>query len=538
MSWHILRKDCRLLWPLILIVTAMHFAKTALYISLGHFGEPQTLRPLGLVFSCLALLGLVVLVVAAIHQDVLTDVRQDWLVRPIKRMDLLLAKILFVVLMVHGPLLIADWIEGLVSGISIYAAAYSALSRGLVLLCLFSIPAALIASVTRNLTEVIAGLLTALIGVFVFGTFVRLAHGLPPPLSGTGLQWITFSSWCLLAVAAAALVLPFQFSYRHTGSSRGLMAGFFGVALLAILMPWKSSFAIQRWLAPQTEMADTLSLAFQPSQGRFQVSRGASNTTISGTATIVHLPLLIAGLPTNALLLTDNAEVRLLKMNGSVVYQGSSHVSVDGAGSITETLMTVREDEAHQNEAHTYQKIAFPSLAYNRLKNEPLRMEIEYFVTLFRSSAVHQVTNFSGEQPLADFGTCATRVDRDGDEIELACLDTKRPPSCFSAVLEHAPSGLKNPEIFSCTPNYAPFSANLLPSIVSRFGGGVPFFDPSGLRTYPVNASKLAESRLVLTAYEPQSHFTRKLIIPEIRLSDWEAVASTQSPSQSDGAGK
>ena len=44
------------------------------------------------------------LIVLAIHQEAIPSITQDWLVRPIKRSDLLLAKVLPVVLVIHAPM--------------------------------------------------------------------------------------------------------------------------------------------------------------------------------------------------------------------------------------------------------------------------------------------------------------------------------------------------------------------------------------------------------------------------------------------------
>jgi hypothetical protein len=55
-------------------------------------------------------------------------------------------------------------------------------------------------------------------------------------------------------------------------------------------------------------------------------------------------------------------------------------------------------------------------------------------------------------------------------------------------------------------------------------GGEIAFFDRSGLTHYPVDGSKLADSRLVIKTYEPRDHFTRHLNTPTIRLSDLAGV--------------
>jgi hypothetical protein len=49
------------------------------------------------------------------------------------------------------------------------------------------------------------------------------------------------------------------------------------------------------------------------------------------------------------------------------------------------------------------------------------------------------------------------------------------------------------------------------------------FRDPSGLEKFPVDVSQLPQSHVVIRMYEPENHFTRSLVIPQIKLKDWEA---------------
>ena|SRR5712691_4750623 len=75
-----------------------------------------------------------------------------------------------------------------------------------------------------------------------------------------------------------------------------------------------------------------------------------------------------------------------------------------------------------------------------------------------------------------------------------------------------------------CWPNYSPYSAQYTPDSLTCFEGALPFRDLSGLAKYPVDASQLPQSRVVLRIYQPQEHFTRRLVITEIHLSDWESL--------------
>ena len=54
-----------------------------------------------------------------------------------------------------------------------------------------------------------------------------------------------------------------------------------------------------------------------------------------------------------------------------------------------------------------------------------------------------------------------------------------------------------------------------------RFGFNLTFRDASGVARFPVQGRELGESRVVIRLYESEDHFTRRLVIPDIRLSDW-----------------
>ena len=56
-------------------------------------------------------------------------------------------------------------------------------------------------------------------------------------------------------------------------------------------------------------------------------------------------------------------------------------------------------------------------------------------------------------------------------------------------------------------------------------GGGrvnLPFRDLNGLAHYPIDGSQLPQAQVVLQTYAPVDHFTRHLVISQIKLSDWE----------------
>ena len=55
---------------------------------------------------------------------------------------------------------------------------------------------------------------------------------------------------------------------------------------------------------------------------------------------------------------------------------------------------------------------------------------------------------------------------------------------------------------------------------MSRLMERLPFGQPNGFDLYPVKSNMLQDSVVKVRVYETQSHFTRQLVIPRIRLRD------------------
>ena len=149
MIWRIVRKDWGQLWPLVTIVAMAQGANAALWFSLGHFNEPRGLVIVANMFSIAMWLGMAALIAVVVHEDPLPGVSQDWLIRPIRRGDLLCAKLVFVVMAVHGPMLLADVAHGIAAGFAVRDSLGAALSRTVSVLLAFDLPVLALAALFR-----------------------------------------------------------------------------------------------------------------------------------------------------------------------------------------------------------------------------------------------------------------------------------------------------------------------------------------------------------------------------------------------------
>ena len=87
--------------------------------------------------------------------------------------------------------------------------------------------------------------------------------------------------------------------------------------------------------------------------------------------------------------------------------------------------------------------------------------------------------------------------------------------------IEHAPSGLRNPETMACQGQYIPLNVSFERDAYRRAIIGLPFRDTAGLLHMPVDETKIQQSQVVMRFYEPVEHFTRHLVIQDVRLADW-----------------
>ena len=121
-------------------------------------------------------------------------------------------------------------------------------------------------------------------------------------------------------------------------------------------------------------------------------------------------------------------------------------------------------------------------------------------------------------QTISGVGRCGTKLNAGGTAILVSCIEAGKPPSCATYFLEHISSGRRNPEIVRCSPDYRPIFALSDRDAMRRFGVAVPFRDPAGLGHFPVNGPLLREARVVMRIYRAEDHFTRQVVIPDIRL--------------------
>jgi hypothetical protein len=518
MIWHIFKKDWKLLWIFAVAVALINWVAEFVVYKMGLFGEYPMLELLSEQLPVVAMFANMFLVAAIVHLDAIPGLRQDWLVRPIRRRDLLLEKLIFAIVTVAGPIFVANLAEGLASHFSLQESLLAATGRVGYLLVLIILPLFILGSVTQNMTEAfIFGCgCTFVIGVFI--TLVdysnRAAHLTLMPVLNSGVGWIGEVFRFGIVLVASAVILRLQFFRRKTFASRVLVVAFGLLLLFSMFFPWGPAFAIEQRLSENRSVGTAIQLRFDPAAGRYRKPSGLNideDNRSRGDNAEVFLPIRIAGVHANGILLSDRADIRLINPNGSVVYHGNGEdMEFDSSG-------------PNPPNEPGYQEIEIRQSGYRINQDQPLRAEVNYSLTAFRLSKSYAIPALGGDERMPGWGWCKTKPNEAGTAVELHCMQAGKGPICGSVVLENEATGVRNPERSACGSNYTPFGDRPLPDNFARFGVNLPFRDPSGLAKFPVDGSQLPQSRVVIRVYEPEDHFTRSLVIPQIKLKDWEA---------------
>ena len=219
MIWHIFRKDWKLLWTMVVgaaLITAI--ARMLVMFANGIFARFPLLRPVASLLETLSFVAIGVVIVMVVQHDALAGLRQDWLVRPIRRRDLLLSKIVFVVLAVQGPIFVFEFVQCLGSGFSAGESFTATISHSLWMLLALDLPVLAFATLTRNLAEAIGGGIAVGLGVAIFVSLHQVRSGVMI-VNGPGVDWVTDSALVIWALAAAAIILALQYSRRRTNLS-------------------------------------------------------------------------------------------------------------------------------------------------------------------------------------------------------------------------------------------------------------------------------------------------------------------------------
>ena len=524
MIWRIFRKDWTLLWPLAVLVTLIQIAMEWAIYKFGFFGAAPLARELLRLLTPAWFIGVIALAVAVVYEDTVPGVDQDWLVRPLARTDLLLAKMLFVLVTVCLPMLVVNLVDALALGFPALPSLGDALYKEAYLFVCLLIPAMAVASATRNMIDLVV-LVAALVVLYAAGLWISAAlFGVDRcPTCDTSISWLQHLLQHAGVFVGSAVVLGLQYHRRKTQVSRALLAA--GVVLLvAVQLPWNTAFAIQSWMGvPVGSSPSAIGIAADAAEvtdaagagrGMQGGARSATQALLRGNVgaavlslkrvgrahdvpVMLNVPLRITGLAHDEFLVIDHAEFSVVDARGEILYRG--------AGTERKAVPLI-PDPAEPDVVR--QKFAIPGALYKRISPRAVGLVVDYSLTLRALVAEHKIRAAEGEIRSPEVGVCQSGADPSAAYIR--CKQIGRAPNCYAAIL-YGPDGRHNQQVYSCASDYRPF----IPSptnIVSFLGIDLPIRDAYGIAHYEVDGSDLPHSYITLKVYESGRHFRRTVI--------------------------
>jgi hypothetical protein len=508
MIWRIFRKDWKLVWPVAVGVAAINLALRLVLARIGLFSSFRVGSLVNLLVVG-GLFGVIILITLAVQQDPVPGVRQDWLVRPIPRRDLLLSKLLFVVVAAQGPVFLAELTQGLANGFPLAESIAAPLARNFWLLMIMDIPIFAFATLTSNLMEAVFGGLILFLGGAILGGVFRILS-IPEPTMNTGIQWITYALMALIAFVAASVVLAMQYGERKTAAARFAFTGA-GVAwLFCLLLPWAPAFAAEQLFSAAPRSGSAIKISLNRVARGFPPPSGINlPDSIRNPVRTIYIPLRIENLPAGSMLLIDREHGRFAAGANSVEATATNgHIPVDG------------------NDGIHFAPMSVPAAWLAKHGNAPVHVELEYSLTLVGSESQHSIPAEGGEFRSPDLGWCQSGINDEDTFVQVHCMRPGKQADVVSFALENASTGLRNPESVNYMPDYSPSLLVYIPDSMRRTGANLPFRDDSGVARYPVDASQLKNARVAIRTYAARDHFTRKLAIDGVRLNDWRGLDS------------
>jgi len=521
MIWSVFRKDWALLWPLAVLVTLIQVALEWATYKFGFFGVSPFAREILRLLTPAWFIGVVALAVVVVHEDTIPGVDQDWLIRPLSRTDLMLAKLLFVAVTVCVPMVVVNVADELALGFPFLPSFGDAVYKEFYLFVCLLVPAAALASATRNAVELVvlvAGLvLSYVVTIWITASMFGLDRC---PTCDTSVYWIQSLLQHLGILIGSAAVLGFQYYQRRTSFSRWLLA--VGVVLVVIVqVPWKLAFAIQSWMgvpigsppaAIQIAAGET-SVASSTASGRSRQdnAKRAAAALLQGDVdaaveierslgksraapVTLTVPLEIKGLIHDEFVVVDRAYFEILDAKGATLYRGSR----------AERKSAQLNTDANGVALQTYE---VPAADYQKIRTKAVSVVVDYSLTVRAVVAQHKMPATGGDLRSPEIGVC--RSDADSSASYVRCRQIGRAPNCFAATL-YGPDGRHNPEVRVCGSDYRPFIPSPM-NIISFAGVEMPIRDSYGVAHYDVDGSQIQDSYIVMKVYETGEHFQRRV---------------------------
>ena len=486
---HILKKDVRYLWIEILLVLAANGLFAFIYTNQGFWHTkaqlPQTVA--AFFISFLLPVSWWLLIVRAIHGEILTGDREFWSTRPYRWQSLLAAKLLFILLFINLPIFAAQAGILVAHGFGLRAELPGLLWNQVLLTAMCFLPVAAVGTLTTGLVQFL------LIGLIVWAALmlVSLRFSLvAAAMTGGGwgpMEWIpTTYTLIILAVAAPALLF-WQYARRWTLVARIAAGAVVIVVCLGAPLSWTQAFAVQSRMSRQPSAGASVRAGW--STNLQWMTRALVR---AGRSVELNIPLQLTGM-------ADDLSAKPEGLGFSIEAPGgatwrSAPASLRNV-SATGLLISLRS--------------SIDPAFYRAFKDQPVTIRGDIYLTLYGNRRESKVPIHGATTPVPAMGQC-TATGGPPATYFLSCEAGMRPRAAKVAVTFEPHPRVQTDFGFRFPPSYSPFPAELSIS---------PLSHAEAYSTYqgPLDA-------VTITSEEPVAYVRAPLLIEGLRLGSYESV--------------
>jgi hypothetical protein len=390
---HIFVKDARHQWLEILtslaVTVALVFTSRSQWLTGATiYGGDVSFSPLGFVSDLPALLVFIVplswwlLISPIIHDEKLVGDRQFWITRPYEWKKLLAAKVLFLVVFLYVPLLLAQCVILAEAGFTPFSSFRGLFYDLLLLTCVPVLPLIALATVTRNfarMTLAVLGAAVCLIAIVLLGANappdrVAIPHGVE----------VAFS----LALCLCVAVVIQQYARRSVKVSWVLLA-LLQVAILgaAIMSGTPDNSVMDRTYSTSQRTAALAQFTYQDKEGTDPSAYVAQKRDRVG----ISIPVLVSGVADGTITTIDYLKVTL---------------QAPGAARWTSVWQATGQDRFSPGERVANARFTMPRAVYDNLKGKPLNVQVTFALTQARAANVEQFPLGQGDFAVPGVGVC------------------------------------------------------------------------------------------------------------------------------------
>jgi len=385
---HIFRKDLRHFWKEI----ALSWCVLAVYVwHAKQAWNPESMfeagyftQLVGQFIPLLLTLSWWVLIIRAIQDERLVGDRQFWVTRPYHWPELLASKILFALLSVNLPLLIAQLLMLRFAGFVAFPYLGGLLSMHLALITALLLPLAVIASVTSTFVKVI--IFGFVVVLYVFAS--SMLNGLVPEASVAHAGTIPGEITGAIFLLACLAVLLVQYARRRALASRVIIATAAALTLLIeVASPYNKLIAREY---PSTQQSP-LQIVLDTTKPQELNKSPVEPPRKPPKKAMIGIRLLASPVDRSQVVGIRGARI-------DIELPGGDHYRKKWQG---------QWGEAGIPNSPAWVSFEMPIDLYERVKSAALKIDVEFALSVFRRGDQWQVVAQEGTFPVPRFGLCA-----------------------------------------------------------------------------------------------------------------------------------